>query len=138
MNEKPWTYGGRSGGVTEAREDFGPALDSIGIGKAQLDAEINVLPGDGETIALAGKNIGTGDKALENGRILSLAGPGQEDTMPSQHGLDGFGVALNDPVSGGMLVRDDDVAVGVGAAEKGDGVMVETVVERSEPFEGTA
>src|SRR3954465_12564085 len=116
MNEKSWADGGRSGGVTEGRENFSPAVDAIGIGKAQLDVEISVLPGDGETIALARKNIGTGDKALENGRILSLAGPGQEDTMPSQHGLDGFGVALNDPVSGGMLVRDDDVAVTVGAA----------------------
>ena len=95
-------------------EDFGPAVHAVGIGEAELNIEIRVLLCNSEPIALAGEDVGTGDEALEDGRILSLAGPGQEDTMPSQHGFDGFGVALNDPVSGGMLVHDDDVAMRVG------------------------
>src|SRR4051794_40377180 len=47
-------------------------------------------------------------------------GPGRRTRCRASMDLDGFGVALNDPVSGGMLVRDDDVAVTVGAAEQGD------------------
>ena len=46
--------------------------------------------------------------------------------------------ALNNPISRGVLVHDDSIAVTVGAGEERNGVVVEAVVQRSEPLEGTA
>ena len=122
----------RGRGVAEAFEDFGPAVDAIGIGEAEMDAEIGILFGDGETVALAGEDIGSGDEVFGGKGVAPLEG----EAVALEEGFDGLSVAFGDPIAGGMLVDDDDIAVGIATAEENDGVMVEAVIEGGEPFEG--
>jgi hypothetical protein len=51
--------------VAQASEDFSPAVDPVGVGRTQGDAQVGVLPGDGGAGALPGEQIGAGDEALE-------------------------------------------------------------------------
>ena len=59
--------GGFDGGIriAQAPEDFGPAVDTVGVGGTQGDAQVGVLAGDGGAGALAGEEIGAGDEAAE-------------------------------------------------------------------------
>ena len=136
MDEEPGAYGG--GRVAETLEDFGPAIDPVCVGTAELNTEISVFFCNSEAIALAGEDIGTGDEAFQDESGLSLGRFGELDAMTVKHGLDGLGVTFNDPVSRSVLIHDVKIAVTVGAAEQSDRVMVETVVEGSEPLDPTA
>ena len=53
------------GGVAEALQDFGPALDAVGVGGAEGDAEVAVMGGDGGAVDLAAEEVGAGDEAGE-------------------------------------------------------------------------
>ena len=58
------------------------------------------------------------------------------DAVAGEHGFDGLGVALGHPAARGVFVHDEEVAVAVLAAEEGDGVVGEAVVQGGEPLDG--
>jgi len=130
MEEEPGRDPG--GRVAEALENFGPAIEAIRDGGAQVDAQVSVLAGNAEAVALAGEDVGPGGEAAEGEGITSANG----EAMALEHGVDGVGVAFGHQVTRGVLVHDDDVAVVIPAAEQDDGVLVEAIVEGSEPFDG--
>ena len=123
----------RVGGVAEAAEDFRPTVDAIGEGRAEVDAEVGIMFGDGGAVALAGEDIGAGD---ENAKRGGVAG-GEGHAVSLEHGLDGFRVALGHPATGGVLIHNKEVAVAILAAQEDDGVVSEAVVEGSVPGDRT-
>ena len=92
----------RVGGVAEAADDFRPTVDAIGKGRAEVDAEVGIMFGDGDAVALAGEDIGAGD---ENAKRGGVAG-GEGHAVSLEHGLDGFRVALRHPTARGVLIHD--------------------------------
>ena len=52
-------------GIAEASEDFGPALDAIGVGGAEGDAQRGKLGGEGGAVVLVGENVAAGDEVGE-------------------------------------------------------------------------
>jgi hypothetical protein len=49
-------------------EDFAPAVDAVGVGGAQGDAQPGALLGDGRAVASTAEDIGSGGKAREDSR----------------------------------------------------------------------
>lgn len=68
VDEKP--CGNARGRITKVMEDFAPAVDAVGVGGAQGNAERGVLPGDGGAVALTAEDIGASDEAGEDTRLL--------------------------------------------------------------------
>ena len=132
VKEDPGINGGV--GVAEAFEDLGPTVDAVLVGGAQGDAQIGVLFGDGGAGALAGEEIGAGEEGFEGHGMLAAGDQG--DAVALEHGFDGFDVAFGHPVTGGMLVHDEEVAVAVETGEQDDGVMGKAVIEGGEPLDG--
>src|SRR5687767_13967494 len=60
-------------GIAETAQDFGPAWDTVGVGFGEADAEVIVLLGDGEAVALDGEAIMTGGEKAEFVRIKIVA-----------------------------------------------------------------
>jgi hypothetical protein len=60
--------------VTEAMEDFAPAVDAVHVGGAQGEAQADVLLGNGGAVALMAKDIGAGDEAGQSGGWLMVDG----------------------------------------------------------------
>jgi hypothetical protein len=56
------------GETMEVMEDFAPAVDAVGVGGAQGDAQPGVLLGDGRAVASTAEDIGSGGKAREDSR----------------------------------------------------------------------
>jgi hypothetical protein len=50
-------------GIAEAMEDFGPAVDTVGVGAAQSNPEPGVLGSDGGAVTLRTKDVRAGDEA---------------------------------------------------------------------------
>jgi len=122
--------------VAEAAEDGRPAVHAVGVVGAKADAQVGILPGDGEAIALAGEEVPAGDEAAQGWRIPV---PGIErDPMTLAHGLDGFGMRIGDPAPGGMFIDNEEVAVGVVSGEQGRGIMIEPIIEAGHPFDPPA
>ena len=55
--------------VAEAGKDFGPALDAVGVGGLEGDAEPGEMSGDGVAIELAAEEIAASDEAGESPTI---------------------------------------------------------------------
>lgn len=72
MNEESWFKAGV--GIAEALEDFGPTLNTIGVGLAQADAEAFVVRGDGAAVALTAVDIASGEQGVDPpgiGRVMT-------------------------------------------------------------------
>jgi len=119
--------------ITETPENGGPAIETVGVGGAEVDTQIVVLTGDGEAIGLAGEDVGAGDKTAQGDGVFGLGV--EHDAMALEHGHDGRGVAFGHPEARRVFIHDEKIAVAVKAAEQGDGVMVEAVIEGGDPFD---
>jgi hypothetical protein len=51
--------------LAEARQDFCPTVEAVGVRNAQVDAKLGVLRGDGRPITLPGEDISASHKPFQ-------------------------------------------------------------------------
>jgi hypothetical protein len=135
------------GGVAEAIEDFGPALDAVGIGWMEDGTEVAELGGYGGAIVLAGKKVAAGSDVRQSPGVRGIkthagfhvlandlrVGRTDEQTMTEKHVFDGLEVTFRNPAAFRVLVHDKETAVNIEAPEQKDGVMGIAVIHCGDP-----
>jgi hypothetical protein len=148
MEEEGWRDAGSR--IPEAIEDFGPTLDTIGVGGAEGRAEVAELSGDGTAVVLPGEEIAADGNVRETPGARGVEAhthfhgladdlrvrTTNEEAVAQQHVFNGLQVAFGNPTAFGVFVHDPQVAIDIEAAEEEDGIMGITIIHGGKPFDG--
>ena len=143
-------------GIAQTVEDSRPAGHTVHVGGAQPDMEVAVLIGNGATATFVAEHIRARDEPgkqalLESvgkkmvplsGRVRILGPeafrevfPTGIDGVPGEHGFDGLGMALGNPIALGMFVHNVNGALMILTGQQGDGKVAITIVHGGKPFD---
>lgn len=149
MNEERGLDAG--GGVAKALLDFGQALNAIGMGGADGNAEAGVMGVKRTAIKTVTEEVAPGGDLAEAVRVrrimahpqgggLAKAGlieVADQELVTLAHGLNTQDVLLGNGIPFSIFIHDEEVIRGIAAGEEDDGIVGETVIHAADPLDNS-